>query len=95
MDTKGETIINGELVCVRDGKIVRRQSRPIMSLKNPAPRFIDLQVSKVTCAQFRLNKMYANMYIKVCSGHTGCGKLLHGKVKSWQYFYFDGKIQKN
>ena len=33
------------------------------------------------------------MYINVCSGHTGCGKLLHGMVHSWQNFYFDGHIR--
>ena len=33
------------------------------------------------------------MYINVCSGHTGCGKLLHGMVCSQQNFYFDGHVR--
>ena len=33
------------------------------------------------------------MYISVCSGHKGCGKLLHGMVHSQQNFYFDGHVR--
>ena len=33
------------------------------------------------------------MHIKVCSGHTGCGKLLHGMVHAQQNFYFDGHVR--
>ena len=33
------------------------------------------------------------MYVNVCSSHTGCGKLLHEMVHSWQNFYFDGHIR--
>ena len=54
---------------------------------------MDLQVSQVTCIWFGLNKMYANMYINVCSGHTGCGKLLHGMVYSRQNLYFDEHVR--
>ena len=39
----------------------------------------DLQISKVTRIRFGLNKMYANMYINMCSGHKGSVKLLHGR----------------
>ncbi len=54
--------------------------------KKPARRYVDLQVSQVTCIWFGLNKMYADMYISVCSGHTGYGKLLYGMVYSGQNF---------
>ena len=37
--------------------------------------------------------MYANIYVDVCSSHTGCGKFLHGMVSPWQHFYFDGHIR--
>ena len=33
------------------------------------------------------------MYINVCSGHTGCEKLLHGMVHSQQSFCFDGHVR--
>ena len=33
------------------------------------------------------------MYINVCSGHTGCGKVRHGMVHSQQNFYFDGHVR--
>ena len=33
------------------------------------------------------------MYISVCSGHTGCGKVLHGMIHSQQNFYFDGHVR--
>ena len=33
------------------------------------------------------------MYINVCSGHTGCGKVLHGMVHSQQKIYFDGHVR--
>ena len=33
------------------------------------------------------------MYINVCSGHAGCGKVLHGMVHSQQNFYFDGHVR--
>ena len=54
---------------------------------------MDLQVSQVTCIWFGLNKMYANMYINVCSGHKGCERLLHGMVYSRQSFYFDEHVR--
>ena len=37
--------------------------------------------------------MYANMYINVYSGHTGCGNRFMGKVHSWPNFYFDGHVR--
>ena len=80
-------------MCGRVGKIVGRHLCPWMPYKNPAPRYFDLQVSQVTCTRFGLNKMYANMYVNVCSSHTGCGKLLHEMVHSRQNFYFDGHIR--
>ena len=60
-------------VCVKVGKIAEYHFRPSMPKKDPAPRCFDLQVSQVTRIRFGLNKMYANMYVHVCSGHTGCG----------------------
>ena len=80
-------------VCVRVGKIAECHSRPSMPKKDPAPRYFDLQVSQVTCIWFGLNKMYANMYINVCSGHTGCKKVLHVMVHAQQNLYFDGHVR--
>ena len=54
---------------------------------------MDLQVSQVTCIWFGLNKMYADMYISVCSGHTGCGKLLHEDGLFTAEFYFDEHVR--
>ena len=76
-----------QLVCLE------HHFHPSMPQKNPAPRYFDLQVSQVMCIWFGLNKMYANMYVNVCSSHTGCEKLLRGMVNSWQNFYFDGQIR--
>ena len=61
-------------------------SGPVDAVEKPVPKYFDLQVSQVTCIWFGLNKMYANMYVDVCSSHTGCGKCLHGMVHSWQNF---------
>ena len=80
-------------VCVMVGKIAKCHLRPWMPKKDPAPRYFDLQVSQVTCIWFGVNKIYANMHINVFSGHTGCGKLLHGMVYSRQNFYFDGHVR--
>ena len=33
------------------------------------------------------------MYINVCSGHTGCEKVLHVMVHAQQNFYFDGHVR--
>ena len=94
MDTQGETIVYGELVCVLwlgNGEV---PSPPMDAVeKNPASRYFDLQVSQVTCIWFGLSKIYANLYVDVCSRHKGCGKLLHKMVQSWQKFYVDGHIR--
>ena len=37
--------------------------------------------------------MYENMYVDVCSGHTGFGNRFMGMVHSWQNFYFDGHMR--
>ena len=79
--------------CVRDERIAGYHSRPPMPQKNPAPRYCDLQVSQVTRIRFGLNKMYANMYVNVCSGHSGCGNRFMGKVHSWKNLYFDGHMR--
>ena len=73
-------------MCVRVGKIAKCHSRHGCRRKDPAPRCMDLQVSQVTCTWFGLNKMYADMYVSVCSGHTGCKKVLHGMISSRQVF---------
>ena len=75
-----------------DGDIILNKNKN-KNKKNPAPRYFDLQGSQVMCTWFGLNKMYANMYINVCSGHTGCGKLLNRMVHSQQNFYSDGHVR--
>ena len=79
--------------CVRGEKIAGCHSRPPKPQKDPAPRYRDLQISQVTRIRFGLNKMYASMYVNVCSDHTGCGNRFMGKVHTWQNFYFDGHMR--
>ena len=82
-------------VCGKVGEIVRCDLGPWMPHKSLVPRYVDLQISQVTCIWFGWNKMYANMYVDVCSSHTGFGKCLHGSWdgSSMAKFYFDEHVR--